>query len=708
MKIQNKKDQYYWRNVASVVAVVLFTIIAIVWFLPREERQSFRYDVGRPWMYGSFIAKFDFPIYKTDEVLQMERDSALARFQPYYTLDSEIEKTQVYKLQTDFADGFPGLPYEYLRIITNRLHRIYQAGVITIQDYNELSVDSTTQIRIINGREAESRNITYLYSTRSAYEQLFVDEELGELGELRQALQKCNLNEYIEPNVICDHERTEAEREDLINSIPVSNGMVVSGQKIIDRGEIVDDYAARVLDSFERERTRRSTDINEVRDTLAGQIIFVTMIVLMFTGYIMLFRRDFFEKPRSIVMLYFLIAIFPILVSLIMRHNFFSVYLIPFCIAPIFVRVFLDSRTAFTTHAFIVLICAVAVNYQYEFIIVQLLAGLVAIYSLREMSKRVQLLKTAVFVTLISIITYYSLQLMQSNELMKLDGDMYYHFFINGTLLLLSYPLMYLVERLFGFTSDVSLFELSNTNRGALRDLSEIAPGTFQHSITVGNLAAEIANKIGADSLLVRTGALYHDIGKMANSVYYTENQAGVNPHDNLSYTDSAKIITGHVTNGISLAEKYDLPQFIKDFILTHHGKGMAKYFYIQEQNAHPDAVINPAIFSYPGPNPYTQEQAILMMADTVEAASRSLNEYTEQTISDLVNRLIDNQVNEGFFTECPITFRDISIAKQVLIERLKSIYHTRISYPKTLEEVEMDIEENIEKTLEQNDKATD
>lgn len=705
MEINSNKDKYYWRSLVYLVLVILTSIISIVWFLPREERQTFRYDVGRPWMYGSFIAKFDFPIYKTDEVLQMERDSALADFQPYFILNPDIERTQVYRLQTDFAEGFPGMPYEYLRIITNRLHRIYQAGIVNTPEYNELATDSTNQIRIVNGKEAESRNITYLYSTRAAYEQLFIDEELG---ELRQALQKCNLNEYIEPNVVYDKVRTEAEREELINSIPASNGMVVSGQKIIDRGEIVDDYTARVLASFERERTRRSTDVNEVKDTLAGQIIFVTTIVLMFTGYIILFRRDFLEHPRSIIMLYLLLSIFPILVSLVMQHNFFSVYLIPFCIAPIFVRVFLDSRTAFTTHAFIVLICASAVTYQSEFIIVQLLAGLVAIYSLREMSKRAQLLKTALFVTLISISIYYALQHMQSNELMKLDSDMYFHFFINGILLLLSYPLMYLVEKLFGFTSDVSLFELSNTNRGALRDLSEIAPGTFQHSITVGNLAAEIANKIGADSLLVRTGALYHDIGKMSNSVYFTENQAGVNPHDNLSFTDSAKMITGHVTNGISIAEKYDLPQIIKDFILTHHGKGMAKYFYVQEQNAHPDATINPDIFSYPGPNPYTQEQAILMMADTVEAASRSLKEYTEDTISELVNRLIDNQVNEGYFKECPITFRDISIAKQVLIERLKSIYHTRISYPKTREEEENEIEENIEKIFEQNDKATD
>ena len=281
-----------------------------------------------------------------------------------------------------------------------------------------------------------------------------------------------------------------------------------------------------------------------------------------------------------------------------------------------------------------------------------------------------------------SAFVYMTLQLMQNNEMAKMDHDMYYHFVVNGIFLLLSYPTMYLIENTFGFISNVTLFELSNTNKGALRDLSEIAPGTFQHSITVGNLASEIANKISANSLLVRTGALYHDIGKMTNPVFYTENQAGVNPHENMPYTKSASIIISHVTEGMKMAEKYDLPKVIKDFICTHHGRGIAKYFYVKYKNEHPDEEVDIHPFQYPGPNPFTREQAILMMADTVEAASRSLTEYTEQSISELVNRLIDEQVANGFFTQSPITFRDITEAKDVLIERLKSIYHTRIQYP--------------------------
>lgn len=679
MKWNTKYEHAFWRKVLTISLLILGMTVLIIWFLPRADRQTFHYDIGRPWMYGSLIAKFDFPIYKSEDVLQHERDSAFAEFQPYYILNSDIEKEQVAKLQRDFPNGFPGLPYEYLRIITNRLHRIYQAGVMNTPEYNMMAQDSTKALRIVRGKEAESRYISYVYSTRTAYEQLFVDDELG---NLRQILQRSNLNDYIEPNIIFDKKRTETERQDLLNSIPVSNGMVVSGQKIIDRGEIVDEHSERMLASFEKERNRRSASVDEVRYTLWGQTIYVSVMMLLFTSYLYLFRRDYFDTLRSITMLYLLIAVFPMMVSVIMKHNFFSVYIIPFCIVPIFVRVFMDSRTAFITHSTMVMISAVAVTYQFEFVVVQIVSGLVAIYSLRELSRRSQVLKTALAVAMSSALIYYALQMMQSNELLKMDVDMYYHFFVNGVLLLLSYPLMYLVEKVFDFTSDVTLFELSNTNKGVLRELSEVAPGTFQHSITVGNLAAVIANKIGADSLLVRTGALYHDIGKMESPVFFTENQVGVDPHKKLSYAQSAQSIVGHVNRGLMLAEKYGLPQFIKDFIVTHHGSGVAKYFYIMQQNSHPGEKIDAEPFRYPGPNPFTREQAILMMADGVEAASRSLPEYTEESITELVNKMIDGQVKAGFFKDCPITFRDIEVAKQTLIERLKSIYHTRISYP--------------------------
>ena len=695
MEKTDKKQASQGRHVLARGLTIVVTVLLIVWFLPREEGQLFHYGVGRPWSSGSVIAKFDFPVYKTDEVIKHEQDSLSKQFQPYYNYDTDVEKRMVEKFLKDFQNGLPGLPASYKSLVYNQLHQLYQAGIMETPDYNSLAKDTTNMVRVVTGKQAQSLVVGEIFSTLSAYETLFRDERMA---SQRQLLQKCNLNEYIEPNLIYDKERSETELADLLSSIPIASGMVLTGQKIIDRGEIVDEYTGRVLESFEREVKRRNASENEIASTTIGQIIFVTVMVLFFTIYLWLFRRDYFEKPRAIMMLYALITIFPILVSLMVQNNFLSVYILPFAITPIFVRIFMDSRTAFITHAVMVLICAAAVKYQYEFIIVQLVAGLAAIYSLRDLSSRAQVFKTAILVTVASAVIYLGLQLMQTNIVLNIDTDMYVYFIINGILLLLSYPLMYLIERTFGFTSNVTLFELSNTNKGLLRDLSEIAPGTFQHSITVGNLAAEIANRIEANSLLVRTGALYHDIGKMANPVFFTENQATVNPHDNMPYKESARIVISHVTEGLKMAEKANLPAIIKNFILTHHGHGMTKYFYIKEQNEHPDEEIDKTPFTYPGPNPFTREQAILIMADAVEAASRSLPEYTEESITNLVERIIESQLADGYFRECPITFRDIALAKQILIERLKNIYHTRISYPELQTHEEEVVEETSEK----------
>lgn len=668
-----------WRNFLSRTLLVLITVLLIVWALPRNESKQFRYDIGKPWMYGSFIAKFDFPIYKTDETIKEQEDSLLETYQPYYNYDPAVEKKQVSKFLADYQNGIPGLPHNYVRLIADRLHRLYQAGIMDTPEYNEAYRDSTSQVRLVSGNSAQSISLGCVYSTLSAYEQLFIDEQIA---MQRPILQRCNLNNYIEPNLIYDKGKSETERNDLLSSIPPASGMVMSGQKVIDRGDIVDEYTYRVLSSFEREIKRRSATQAQITNTIIGQVIFVTLMVFLFTMYLGLFRRDYFNKPRSIAMLYTLITLFPVVVSLMMRHNFLSVYMLPFAMVPIFVRVFMDSRTAFVCHVTMILICTTAVRYQYEFIIIQLVAGLIAIYSLRELTRRAQVFKTAILVGIGSTFVYLALQLMQDNDFSSMDHDMYYHFVVNAVLLLIAYPMMYIIEKMFGFVSSVTLFELSNTNRGLLRDLSEIAPGTFQHSITVGNLAAEIANKIGANALLVRTGALYHDIGKMKNPVFFTENQAGVNPHDTLTYQESARIIISHVTEGVKLAERENLPTIIRDFIVTHHGTGITKFFYIKYKNEHPEEEVDPAPFTYPGPNPFTREQAILMIADGVEAASRSLPEYTEESISTLVNRMIDQDVTDGYFKECPITFRDLAIAKLVLIERLKAIYHTRISYP--------------------------
>lgn len=685
MSLIGRKEAKYWHNLLMRVWITALTVAIIVWFLPRDSNSKrYNYDVGKPWMYQSFIAQFDFPIYKSEDAIKQEQDSILKGLMPYYNYDPTREKKELERFNKDFSSELTGLSHHYRAIIIDRIHRLYSAGIMNTPEYNAIAHDSTNMVKVVDGKSATPIEIGCIYSTMSAYEALLKDEELS---KDRALLQKLNLTNYLEPNLTYDKEKTETERTDMLGSIPLASGMVLSGQKIIDRGEIVDDYTYRVLSSFERELQRRNATQMELTTTFIGQVIYVTILVMLFTMYIALFRKDYFDKPRSIMMLYVMITLFPIAVAMMIEHNWFNVYIVPFAMAAIFARMFMDSRTAFVTQLTIVLICAAAVKYQYEFIIIQIVSGLVAIYSLRELSSRAQVIKTAALVTVSCCAVYLALQMMQETDVLKLDSKMYTHFAVNGVLLLLSYPLMYLIEKTFGFTSNVTLFELSNTFKGVLRNLSEVAPGTFQHSITVGNLAAEVANRIGADSLLVRVGALYHDIGKMTNPAFFTENQAGVNPHDALTCKESAKIIIGHVTEGVKIAEKANLPTIIKDFILTHHGRGMAKYFYIKYQNEHPDEVVDKEQFTYPGPNPFTREQALLMMADTCEAASRSLQEYTEENISSLVDRLIDAQVADGCFKDCPITFRDIAQAKQVLTERLMSIYHTRIQYPELKKE---------------------
>ena len=498
----------------------------------------------------------------------------------------------------------------------------------------------------------------------------------------KRILQSCNLNNYLTSNITYDKEKSEVTKQELLSQISWGNGKVMEGQKIIDRGEIVNQQTYDILRSYQQAWEKRSNSVQENRQIVMGQALVVSILIICFMIYLELFRKNYYERKRSVLLLFALIVFFPVLLSIMVEQNISNVYIIPLAMIPIIIGIFLDSRTAFMAHTIIILICSIFLRYPHEFIILQMAAGMTAIYSLRELSQRSQLLRTALIVVICYALLHFAFELIQENDLTKLNTRMYIFFVINGILLLFAYPLLFILEKTFGFTSNVTLVELSNINTKLLRRMSEVAPGTFQHSLQMANLAAEAANKIGANSQLVRTGALYHDIGKMLNPAFFTENQSGVNPHRSLSYEQSAHVIINHITDGIKLAEKYNLPKVIKDFIRTHHGKGVAKYFYISYKNEHPNEEIDIEKFSYPGPNPFTKEQAILMMADAVEAASRSLPEYTEESINTLIEKIIDGQVAEGYFKECPITFKDIAQVKALFKEKLKTVYHTRITYP--------------------------
>ena len=649
--------------------------------MPKEGKFNYEFDINTPWKYGLLQASFDFPIYKDELQVQKEQDSLLAFYHPYFNVNKNIEKNMQLKLKEDYNQHLKQiLPNsDYIRHIERTLKRIYEKGILSAQDAQMIMKDSIQNILLIEKNVATNRLSEQLYTVKGAYEYLI---NADTLHYNKRILQSCNLNHYLTSNISYDSEKSKAALDDLLSNVSWVNGLVLNGQKIIDRGEIIDKHIFDILTSLKKEWEKRSESTQELRLIFMGQALLVSILILCFMIYLELFRKEYYERKRSVFLLFALIVFFPVVLSIMVSENLSNVYVIPLAMIPIIIGIFLDSRTAFVAHVTIILICSIFLRYPHEFIILQIAAGMTAIYSLRELSQRSQLLRTALIVVICYTLLYFAFELIQEDDLTKLNTRMYIYFAINGILLLFAYPLLFILEKTFGFTSNVTLVELSNINTKLLREMSEVAPGTFQHSLQMANLAAEAANKIGANSQLVRTGALYPDIGKTVNPAFFTENQSGVNPHKSLSYEESAQVIINHITDGIKLAEKHNLPKVIKDFIRTHHGRGVTKYFYISYKNEHPDEEIDMEKFSYPGPNPFTKEQAILMMADSVEAASRSLPEYTEESISNLIDKIIDAQVAEGYFKECPITFKDIALVKALFKEKLKTVYHTRITYP--------------------------
>jgi putative nucleotidyltransferase with HDIG domain len=649
--------------------------------MPKEGKFNYDFELDTPWKYGLLQASFDFPIHKSDQQIQKEQDSLLVLYQPYFDVDKNVEKNMLLKLREDYNQHLKhSLPSsDYIRHIERTLRHIYEKGVLSVQDAQLLSEDSIQTILLVDKNVATSQPVDRLYSVKGAYEHLL---NADTLHYNKRILQACNLDNYLTSNINYDLEKSEASLQELLSTVSPAKGVVQNGQKIVDRGEIIDQQTYDILNSLRHAWEKRSDTVQEIHLTFIGQTLLVSVLILCFMIFLELFRKEYYQRKRSVLLLFALIVFFPVILSIMVEENLSNVYVVPLAMIPIIIGIFLDSRTAFMAHTTIILICSIFLRYPHQFIILQMAAGMTAIYSLRELSQRSQLLRTALIVVISYAILYFAFELIQEDDLTKLNTRMYIYFVINGILLLFVYPLLFILEKTFGFTSNVTLVELSNINNKLLRQMSEVVPGTFQHSLQMANLAAEAANKIGANSQLVRTGALYHDIGKMVNPAFFTENQTNVNPHKNLSYEQSAQVIINHITDGIKLAEKHQLPKVIKDFIRTHHGKGVAKYFYISYKNEHPDEEIDIEKFSYPGPNPFTKEQAILMMADAVEAASRSLSEYTEESIGTLIEKIIDGQVSEGYFKECPITFKDIATVKALFKEKLKTVYHTRITYP--------------------------
>lgn len=663
------------------VSIVVLCIGLIVYFMPREKYTHYSFQHNAPWNHEQIIAEFDFPVTKDEKQIQEEKDSIRKHHIPQFNykenMGSEAVKGFKNYLNGNTASGyFNGLFNEYIKCLEN----LYRDGIVSDADARTIRNGKNNRIVLKQGGKIAQKDAGMFASCSEAYELLLRADTL--LTD--EALTGMNLKSYIRPNYVCDTAATRIELERSLDKVETKLGTVQKGQRIINKGDIVDKNAYRTLETYfdELQKTERNKEGNKLYMFL-GQVLFVIIGMFMLLAYIYTYRSNIAENMNKYTFTILSATLFPVLVGIMLNYGSTSVFILPFAIVPMMLCLFIDNSTALITHTITIMICSIMVGSPYEFLMLQLLAGISAILSLRELSSRSQMLRCVLITFLTYAIVYMCYELITESDFSKMKYNMYIYFTVSALLMLFVYPMMFLIEKTFGFISNVTLIELSNLNSKLLQRMSQEAPGTFQHSMQVGNLAAEAAVAIGANSLLVRTGAFYHDLGKLNAPIYFTENQnGGINPHDALSPIESAGIIRKHVTDGLEIAEHEHLPKKIKDFICTHHGLSKTGYFYIKYKNAHPDEEIDESLFTYPGPKPSTKEQAILMLADCVEAASHSLKEYTAENIEGLVNGLVDTKLRDGELSKSPVTFQDIDIIKKIFRDRLMAIYHTRISYP--------------------------
>lgn len=674
------------------------SILLITYIFPRQGKFKYSFSEGRPWQYGLLTAPQDFPIYKTEDQLKREQDSLLAFYEPYFSINTDIEKNAMADFDADanLSSKLNELSPQYILYIRNKLKSIYESGIMRSEDYDRIAATKAQSLRLKKGNVANSRPLDAFYTIRSAYESILADVPRS-LDE--NVLRSADINNYIHENIIYDVSTSDKAREEFIQQVSPTTGMVQAGQRIIDQGEIIDARTYNILSSYKRVTEERSGGASRNIWTTLGQLLLVTLMFLSFYLYLLYFRPHEYRNRKHVMFMLLLMITFIGLTAITVRFELFSVYIIPYAIVTILIRTFIDSRTALFASIITLILSSLMVPFPFEFMVIQISVAMISIFMLKELSERSQLIRSSFFILLTYALVYVGMIMYQEGDIQAINWRILVYFLINFIFIMFSYSLVYLIEKSFGFISGVSLVELSNINKPLLKELSEKTPGTFQHSLQVSNLGMAAAAKLGANASLIRTGALYHDIGKMVNPAFFTENQLpGMNPHLGLPFEESARIIINHVKDGVKIARKHNLPQQIIDFIETHHGTSMPKYFYISWKNANPGKEANEADFRYPGPNPFTKETAIMMMADAVEASSRSLPAYTEEAISNQVNKIIDSQLEEGYFKNAPITFRDIQIVKEVFIDKLKTVYHSRIAYPE-LQKQPQAIEEKTQPT---------
>ncbi len=698
----SKNSSNWTGNLKRFYIIFLFVISALftLYLMPKHGKFKYEYQKGTPWQHENLIAPFDFAIQKTDLELKTERDSVLRSVKPYFKLNNEIGHAQI-KL---FSESYTNRYKEALKI-TKKLNPnqviadtafgfcktlsldilkfIYNKGVVDFADILENTQKGSTVV-ILKDNIAEYRDIDEVFTQKIAYNYITkrLKNDLAENPELITLIENLKIYDFVLQNLLYDDITTQREKDNLINSIPTKRGMVQAGQRIVSRGDVIRDENFRVLESLRKEYQNLLGSSIQASWLLVGHMVIVFLLFIILYLFLLNFRKEILDSLSKSLFILMMVMIMVASASAAVRFNVVSIYLIPFVAMPIIIFAFFDSRLAFYIHVITIVIVAFLAPNGFEFLFLQFVAGAVAIFSLAQLHRRGQLFVSVGLIIFTYILAYSALGLMQEGDISKINYYFFLWFAGNGLLLLTCYPLIFLFEKMFGFLSDATLLELSDTNHPLLRKLSEKAPGTFHHVIQVANLAEEAIRTIGGNALLMRVGALYHDIGKTGAPGFFIENQGSKNPHDNLVYEKSAEVIIQHVHYGVELAKKYKLPKPIIDFIYTHHGTGLVKYFYTKYVNENEGVVTDISKFSYPGPAPFTKETAVLMMADAVEAASRTLKEYNEGTIDALVEKIINGQIDENQFEEADITFKDIFMIKELFKEKLLNVYHSRIEYP--------------------------
>ncbi len=687
--MNKNKSSYFYKILLFTLATFLIVLI-----LPHSTKFRYEFQKGEPWKHKNLIAEFDFPVYKSDEVFKKEKDSVLKSAKLYYRFNDSVKQEVLRKFDEEFNQFFKNTEinnknkkqflsykqslYEGFR---EQLELIYKKGIIEpVPGTYNFSGDKN-QIYVLYDEIADLKKYKDFLTAKEAYNILskyFKQQKQNDLVPVPNLI----LSNYIKANVLFDKVLTEKAKQRLTDNLSPVRGMIQAGERIIYEGQLINDEKYQILISLKKEYQQEQNSFTDNFIFYFGQFLLTAAILAILFLHLYFYNKPIFFSNRKLLYFISLSLLFIVTSAAVAKGNNTNIYIVPVTVLPLITASFYKPRTAFLHHTVTIMIIGYIAANGFEYVFIQFIAGFVAITGVSHLYRRSQILWTTLFIFATYLLLYFAFTVVREGDISKIDITSLYWFAASSILVLMAYPLIYLFEKIFGFLSDVTLIELSDTNRPLLKLLSEKAPGTFQHTIQVANISEEAAREIGANVLLIRAGALYHDIGKMNNPSFFIENQHGENPHEKLSPEKSAQIIKKHVDDGIKIASKYRLPQEVADFIPTHHGAGKIVWFLHKYKEMHPDEPVDEKIFKYNGKLPYSKETAILMIVDSVEAASRTLKEYTNETIDNLVEHIVQSKIDQNLLINADITFSEIDKVKKVLKTKLNSIYHTRVEYP--------------------------